>query len=112
MRGIMKKEHECSPPANDLVFEVKLGLRTHRLDDLEHTHAFAFAEVVRLVACLRRTVVEDLGLWCQCVQRKQMTLCQVEDMQVVAYAGAVTLRPPSGRRQRKRTREIKTYGVV
>ena len=84
-----EREGEDAPAADDLVLEVEPGRLAHRLDDLQHAHALPAPEVVRLVARVRRAVVEDLRLGRERVQREQVALGQIEHVQVVAHAGAV-----------------------
>jgi hypothetical protein len=51
------------PSADDLVFIFEASCFAHSLENLENTHAFAFAKVVGFVAGIVRAVSEDSGLW-------------------------------------------------
>jgi hypothetical protein len=84
--------HVAAPPADHLRLVVEAGRLAHRVDDLEHGHAAALAEVVRLVPRLVRAVVERGRVVGERVEREEVALAEVEDVDVVADAGAVAVR--------------------
>lgn len=80
---------ESLPPSDDLVLEVEARSLPHGLHYLEDADAFALAEIVRLVPCVRRAV-EDLALGSESFQREQMSCGKVENMEVIPDTGSVT----------------------
>lgn len=83
------RNRQHSPAADDDVLVVKAGRLAHGLYNLHHAHALTLTEVVRLVARLCRAVVEHLRLRSEGVEREQVALGEIEDVQVVPDAGAV-----------------------
>jgi hypothetical protein len=81
--------YSYAPPANDLILEVKPGSFPHRIDDLENTDPAALAKVVSLVASFVRTVVKDVGVRLERIERKQVPRRQVDHMNVVPEARTV-----------------------
>jgi len=81
----------CSPSPDDLALVIKPCRLSHGLHNLQYTHPFPFAKIVRLVPGRVRTVVEHLGIWSKGFQRQKVALGEVDDVEIIADACAVTM---------------------
>ena len=80
------------PATDDRVLVVKATGFAHGLDNVEYRKATATAEVVRLVTCIVRAVIEDLALRSERIESDKVTFGKIHDVQVVAHASAVGCR--------------------
>ena len=87
----MLRRVKCIPSADNLSLVVEASCFAHSLDNLEHRHAFTLSKVVSLVSGIRRAVVKDMGLWGQCIEGEQVSLCEVHDVEIVSHTSAIAI---------------------
>ena len=86
-----RKNGDDVPPSDDLVFEIVPRGLPHGLDDLKHAEATTPAQIVCLEARALRAVVEQRRLWRQSIEREEVPRGEIQDVQIVANAGAIAV---------------------